>query len=488
MATYAASISPELFARAADYRALAEHPAAVREPDARRAPFPWSERHLQCVWFDAALRPVNLRTCEGEPFFVENPGVWNLEAGPDFLGAAVRVGTGQRRIEGDVEIHIHPADWQAHGHAENPRYKRVRIHATYFPEPASEELFGPGTVHIPLRDALRANPYFSFDAIDLGAYPYAARQPPAPCREILARWTPAERARLLEAAGEERLRRKAERIAAAIREKGAGQVLYEEVLTALGYKHNKAPCRLLAERLPEDILRREARGNRDTAYAILLGVADLLPPDAKTAWDPETRSFVRRLWDAWWRRREKWDGRTLSRERWKLAGVRPANHPARRLMAAACLFTGSKPFAQEILALAGRDPATFAALAAELLESTPTTYWDRRLSFGGRQQARAASLVGAGRGGAIVSNVLAPFLAALDISAPFEHGLLAQLPSEGDNAIVRQTACTLFGRDHSASLYRSNLRRQGLVQIFHDYCLNDRSRCADCPLPAALSR
>ena len=84
---------------------------------------------------------------------------------------------------------------------------------------------------------------------------------------------------------------------------------------------------------------------------------------------------------------------------------------------------------------------------------------------------------------AILTNVFIPYRATL---AGIPAGLLDQLPREDDNQIVRQTAHFLFGRDHSPSLYHTGLRRQGLVQIFHDFCLIDRSRCATCPFPNAL--
>ena len=84
-------------------------------------------------------------------------------------------------------------------------------------------------------------------------------------------------------------------------------------------------------------------------------------------------------------------------------------------------------------------------------------------------------------------NVFIPFLAAVDLKDVLDGPLLDQLPDEADNDIVRQTALSLFGPDHAPSLYRNGLRRQGLIQIFHDFCLNDRSRCAECSLPGLLT-
>lgn len=478
MATsYSRLLSPDLFPRAEFYTWLGRvgmRQVGERETRARR--FPWSERHLQCVWFDSELRPAGLKTASGEDIVVEDPGVWNSEAGPDFLGAAIRIGPGRRRIAADVEIHLHPADWERHGHGSDPQYAKVRIHVTYFPGTLPDGHLSPGSVQIALKDALAANPLFSFENIDVTTYPQFARATPTPCSQHLCSWTPDEKTALLQSAGEERLRRKSERLAAAIEEKGAAQVLYEEVLCALGYKQNKAPFRRLAELVPLESLREEARDDLETAYALLMGVSGLLPKQPKTGWDAETKSFIRELWDLWWKKRERWENRIMPAGSWQLAGLRPANRPERRLMAAADLFVGHRiPELSE----------SFVARAQRWLESAEGIYWDRRLSFSGVRQKQSAALLGETRIDAILNNVLIPFLAA--------HGIpparwLDRLPVEADNAIVRQTALSLFGPDVPPSLCRDGLRQQGLIQIFHDFCLNDRSRCADCGLADLLRR
>lgn len=473
------------FPRAARYRRRDAGAPAVREPGARFQAFPHTERHLQCVWYDAALRPRALATQDGEPVEVEDPGVWNLEAGPDFLGAALRVGPERRRIAGDVEVHVHPHDWRAHAHRDDPRYARVRVHVTYFPGRLGAGELPAGAFQVSLRDALAANPAFSFDAIDVAVYPFAPRAARPPCMEILRAWSPPEREAVLDAAGQERLRRKAERFAARIADHGAEQVLYEEVFAALGYKHNKAPFRRLAELVPVEDLRALAGRDARAAHAVLLGVAGLLPASLSARWDDATRAHVRALWDAWWKHRERWSGRVMSRDEWRLAGLRPANSPVRRLTAAAWLFTQAQPPAE---AWSGaKDAARAVRRASERLQQASDPYWDRRLAWGSAPMREKTALLGADRAQAIAVNVVIPFLAAAGAARVLPDELLAALPVEGSNSLVRQTAFNLFGADHPESLYRTGLRRQGLLQVFHDYCLNDRSRCASCTFPALLA-
>jgi hypothetical protein len=478
------------FPRAAAYRALfAEGPGGlVREDGPGWLGGPDSERRVQCVWFDPQWRPPELATHDGERVEVENPGAWNLEDGPDFLGAALRIGPHRRRIEGDVEIHLRASDWTAHGHAADPRYARVRAHVTYAPGVLPAAALPAGAVQIALRDALRARATFSFDAVDPTLYPYGSAGEPAPCATVLADWSPDEREAFLRAAGEERLRRRAAAFAFAARERGWRRVFYEECFAALGYKHNKVPFRRLAERVGPEALAEESGGDPDTAYALLLGVAGLLPRDVRKEWDAETRRFVRRLWDAWWRREDAWSAQVLPAGGWRLAGVRPPNHPARRLMAAARLFAGGAPLLDELRELAARDPAGFPRRALARLDAGEPTYWDRRLSWSGPAAPAAAALIGPSRGAALLVNVVVPILAAAGGAATPVAGLLDALPAEADNAHIRSTARALFGPGWPPSLARSAIRRQGLLQIFHDFCLNRRARCARCRLPAWLER
>jgi len=90
------------------------------------------ERHVQAIWYDAALRPERLVTRRGCEVRVVSPGEWNLEAGPDFRRAVLELG----------------------------------------PEPAS---LPPGAVSIWIGRYMTANTSFSLDQIDLAAYPYECR-------------------------------------------------------------------------------------------------------------------------------------------------------------------------------------------------------------------------------------------------------------------------------------------------------------------------
>ena len=184
------------FPRSMDYRACGGS-FSVKESAPIFRPFPYSERHLQCLWADPRYRPDSLQTTDGESVEVEHPGDWNLEAGPDFHHVVLLVGKEKRRICGDLEIHIHANAWHQHGHADDPRYENVRFHVVFF---QGQEI--PGLLQIPLQESLAAEPHFSFESIDPAAYPYSIPFGDFPLKSL----HPDQKTALLESAGEERLR------------------------------------------------------------------------------------------------------------------------------------------------------------------------------------------------------------------------------------------------------------------------------------------
>ena len=170
-----------------------------------------TERHVQAVWYDAALRPKRLFSRRGEEVTVVSPGEWNLEAGPDFRHAVLEVGAGRRRVVGDVEVHLCPSDWDLHGHGSDDNYRNVVAHVTWGCGPVPSSL-PAGAISIWLGRFAMADTAFAPEQIDLSAYPYARLPESArPCSERLCK-DPDLARQVLADAGRRRLRMKARRL------------------------------------------------------------------------------------------------------------------------------------------------------------------------------------------------------------------------------------------------------------------------------------
>ncbi len=116
---------------------------------------------------------------------------------------------------------------------------------------------------------------------------------------------PAERVcSVLDAAAQFRLRQKATRIRNKIENHGRDETLFQDIASALGYKENKLPFTILAQRFPLGLLRE----NICHCEALLFGGAGFLEAPDLDVYGKSAREYVRQLWDGWWPHRDELQG------------------------------------------------------------------------------------------------------------------------------------------------------------------------------------
>ena len=84
------------------------------------------ERLLHYVWQHRLYDSTVLQTTDGQRLEVIDPGLHNEDAGPDYLGAQLKIDG--ITWAGNVEIHTKSSDWVAHGHDQDPAYENVILH------------------------------------------------------------------------------------------------------------------------------------------------------------------------------------------------------------------------------------------------------------------------------------------------------------------------------------------------------------------------
>jgi uncharacterized protein DUF2851 len=85
------------------------------------------EAELAARWSAGTWRGATLRAASGETYRVVFEGRRGGGAGPDFRDAVLARANGAH-VYGDIELHLRPAGWQAHGHASDPRYNGLALH------------------------------------------------------------------------------------------------------------------------------------------------------------------------------------------------------------------------------------------------------------------------------------------------------------------------------------------------------------------------
>jgi len=502
----------------------------VAEPSARyRPPTPSvRERIVRCIWFDQSLATDHLRTDDGQKLRVLSPGWWNLEAGPDFRNAALRIGPGPV-VKGDIEVHLQASFWHAHGHDADPTYNSVILHVALWNDAGNATVRTAAGADVPqltLEPYLRTPLAELADSVDPAEYPEAGAAASGRCHALLAegKVTLEWLGRFLDHAGDQRIADKARRLAAraaSTTPAGDDQLLYEAIAEGLGYKRNKAPAAELARRLPLAALRQRtaadsgsqsAIGNRQSAIsaplplaieALLFGMSGLLPASPDAAPDAPAREHIeqlRRLWDAL--------GAGLADDaldpaQWSFDGTRPPNFPTRRIAALARIATRAiqdglqKAIRQAIGPATGRlAPRQLKVRRAQLLDfflSVRDPFWDTRTHFTAKPLAHPLRLIGDDRADTIIIDGLLPVLlyqARRDDDRAFEellHQLFATYPKLPSTSVTRFMSQRLFGRTEAdLALLRSARRQQGLYQVYTDFCDSESATCTRCPLVRLL--
>jgi hypothetical protein len=173
---------------------------------------------------------------------------------------------------------------------------------------------------------------------------------------------------------------------------------------------------------------------------------------------------------------------------WRSWRVRPENVPVRRAAGVSQLVSAwdhGDPLDRLLddLATAERaaNPSTLATRWQARVDED--AFWATHHDFGRPLPAPQPWLVGAGRAGEVVVNVLLPFCYALGQTASdralSERALAVyrRYPSGPPNRVVREMAVQVGGAD-GPRLARGACRQQGLIHLYKHWC--DTRDCSNC--------
>jgi len=439
-----------------------------------------TERLLQAVWLHQRLCRDRLKTVDGQIVRVFHPGFANPEGGPDFSGAVIQIGDEAPR-SGDVEIDLSAGNWRAHGHDRNPDFQNVLLHVVW--EDARPAAGAPPMLALNHSlDAPLGKLCGWLESEPLRHFPESLRGSCcAPLRELVE----AQLIGLLREAADARFQSKAAYFRARAQRVGWEQCLWEGLFRGLGYKHNAWPMQNLAEtrqqwaRGVDSVLGLQAR---------LFGASGLLPLEwARVPAGGD--GYWRRVWDRWWRERDEFSDCILPRSAWKFRGLRPANHPQRRLaLAAHWLADGGLIQRLERWCAADLPDAMSPGLLRKIFEVARDEFWSWHWTSRSARLSKPQPLLGNARLTDLAVNVILPWLwtrAAEGGNKKFqrviEQRYLAWPPAQ-DNSLLRLTRQRLLGpgRDH---LCCGAAAQQGLMQIARDFCGHSNAVCEGCRFP-----
>ncbi len=461
---------------------LAPYPCSVSEKKENYISL--TERHLQAVWLEQKyMRP--LMTADGEPIKVISPGLWNTEAGPDFLKAHLKIG--DKELKGDIEIHLNDASWYAHKHHEDERYDMVVLHVAFW-VPANQNPIisrcGNQVRTTHLENYMTIPLARLVQLIDLDLYPYKRFTGSGQCSQSLFKNLSEEKIeKLFSSAAYWRCEKKVEYLQSRFPDRT--MQLAGGIAMALGYKHNaEAFIDLFAALLRyRDLSEHEL-------LAIALGCCGFFE-ERFVKW--EHSNSYRQLRLLWWGKKDEADFQADLR----LDHIRPLNHPVRRLAYMAKLL--QDPRMEDLwfkliniwCDFASKDFSSVGTriIKQQLLDLVPDyqdPYWNSHFLFEPQSGGHAISFIGKDTKAEIVINVFIPLLQALVKESgnskwweSFQH--LYHTFRGITTSKSRYLQHRFFGNSPKAAILNTARLSQGAYQIHKDFCLHYEASCEGCP-------
>lgn len=407
---------------------------------------------MQYIWQHRLWPATDMFTVDGRKIHVIDPGRLNTDSGPDFFNAKIYIDG--RLWAGDVEIHVRATDWHRHGHDGDPAYNSVILHVVDLDD---GPITRPDGQTIP-QMRMPCAPDFHLRYSQLVDAPAAS----LPCASHIAALSPLHISDWISSLTYERIYAKTDRIGSILsRLHGDWEsACYITIARALGFGINGEPFERLAFSLPLNIIGKHA-DSLMAIEALLFGQSGLIVPSD----DP----YIVGLQREYAFLSHKFALSPPQSLGWKMARMRPANFPHRRIATLAAMLYGGFSMLSRILEIENLDRARL-IFAPQL-----TGFWRNHYNFGAPSGSCPPSL-GLSSVTGLVINAVVPLQMAYGTAHDDRSltdravELLQSLPPENNTIVDLFTRAGIRCRDAFTS--------QALIQLRRQYC--EPRKCLYC--------
>ena len=412
------------------------------------------EEFLHFIWKYHLFNKGNLRTTSGEKLEIISTGTHNLDSGPDFFNAKIRIG--KTIWAGNVEIHSKSSDWYVHRHDENETYNNVILHVV---EKADREVVPNGRT-LPCYELKYAGKLKENYRHLLQSEQWIA------CQERFHMIDPFELKFWSGALLSERFLAKTGEIKQILQQNKNdwNETFYQLLARNFGMKINALPFELLAKATPLNILGKH-KNNLFQIEALLFGQSGLL--NEELIGD----DYFLKLREEYSFLYKKYKLKPVEAHLWKFMRLRPVNFPTIRISQFAQLICKSTALFSKIL-------ETENLKTLELFfDLKSSDYWTNHYRFNKISKGKGKKL-GCSTFQNIVINTIAPVLFVYgDMNGKSELKdravqFLDELPAEKNSIIEKWEGLGIIPR--------SAFETQALLQLKNFYCKN--KKCLNCRL------
>ena len=414
------------------------------------------EEFLHYLWRFRLLHP-SLFTKKRESIEVLNSGLYNTDAGPDFLQAKVKIG--DTIWAGNIEIHVLASDWNKHRHQNDKAYNSTILHVVYT---CDKDIRLENGEQIPCLELAG-----KFDQTLLEKYEgFLKSKKWIPCSGQLADFPGIKLDALYSRLSIERLEDKTESILRRLENNKNDweETFYQVLAGGFGLKVNQAIFIELAEWLPLKKVLRQHNASFQIE-ALLFGQAGLL--QEKSFED----DYPKRLQKEYIYLAKKYQLNNLEAHLWKYLRLRPSNFPTLRIAQFSALLSKHQNLFSKII-----ESKTTEDLL-QLFNLEPSDYWNTHYVFD-KPTKKQAKKLSFGRVNLLLINVVIPFIFLYGKQRNHEQlieralSFMDSIPAEKNKVIANFME---EGLD-----FTSAFQTQALLQLKTNYC--NMKRCLSCPI------
>jgi hypothetical protein len=412
-----------------------------------------NEAFLHFLWKNQHLEGITCYSVEGHEVEVVEPGYHNVDAGPDFFNARVKINN--TLWAGNVELHINASDWIKHGHENDKAYDTVILHVVYYNDCQVTRTNGEQIPTVVLR----------FPKLMWSSYADLMKAKRwIPCQEKLKTLSPLLISQWTSSLMVEKLQSKAVTYDKHLKMlNGHWDALLSLILfRVFGLPVNTTPFEMLGLLVPYPLLLRNKK-DRFTIEAILFGQAGML----QTVIAKDV--YSENLFKEYQRFAGKLPPNHVPNQTWKFLRMRPASFPTIRLAQLSSLIHHHYPLHPFLLHMPeySKLKSVFRIKAGD--------YWNTHYQFGKTHDARVKFL-GSQFIDLLMINAIVPYLFyygrrnRLQKYCDYSIHLLESLNQES-NAILKN-----WGKFGITA--RNAFESQALLFLYRKYCLS--KRCLEC--------
>lgn len=412
------------------------------------------EDFLHYVWKFQKFSKTNLISQSNEAVEIVLQGSHNLDSGPDFFNAQIRIGS--QLWVGNVEIHLKSSDWYAHRHELDPAYDNVILHVVWEHD---VDVFRKDNSVIPTL-ALKSR----IDKTTLSGYNrlFSTKKNWIPCEDsfgevedfVLQNW--------LERLYFERLENKSSLIFELLEgsKNDWEAVLFRMLAKNFGLKNNGQAFLSMARSFDFSVLRKVQKNQLQTE-ALFFGQAGLLEADVDDDYFQKLKSEYTFL-------RNKFQLKNQDVPPVQFFRLRPVNFPTIRLAQLSALYFEKHQLFASILLIKNKKEVY------QLFDSGASAFWDTHFHFQSLSLKRKKKLSKSFIDLLIINTVLPVvfcYFKQLDKEIPDVFMELIQDVASEENTIVSKF-------NNLKPVAKNAMHSQALIELKTKYC--DKKCCLQC--------